>query len=66
MKKDNDIQFIEVNKHQKHEVMMQTQELEKNNVRTEKENMNLTTNLIKNNITEDLEFHYNNLFKNKI
>ena len=68
LKKDNDINFIEINIHQDHDLndgeLYET--VDHKNARSEKENLKLAISLIKNNITEDLEFHYNNFYKNKI
>ena len=68
IKKDEDINYNEYNSHLNHEISnekkIENQKGEE--IRTEKEIKELAINLIKNNINENLEFHYQNLHLNKI
>lgn len=66
--KDNVIEFKEFNKHNNHKELidLNNELIDPSKARTEKENINLAIYLIKNNIKEDLDFHFTNFYKNKI
>ena len=66
--KDDVIEFKEFNKHNNHKglIDLNNELIDQSKTRTEKENINLAIYLIKNNIKEDLDFHFTNFYKNKI
>lgn len=66
--KNHDIEYIEVNAHNKHNNSNEIVNLEneENIIRTEKENNSLAEKLIKTNINEPLDFHLQNFKLNKI
>ena len=66
--KDNVTEFKEFNKHNNHKglIDLNNELIDQSKTRTEKENINLAIYLIKNNIKEDLDFHFTNFYKNKI
>ena len=67
-KNESPINYTEINKHSGHDETTEKKSeiTSKRNIRTEKEINELITHLIKENITENLEFHINNLHINKI
>jgi hypothetical protein len=59
----DDIKYFEINTHTKHEEL-EINKVSNNEVKSQYEILEFATKLIKNNLSEDLEFH--NLYKNKI
>ena len=68
LNKETNITYYEYNSHNDHEAPneIKLENQENTDFRTEKETKELATNLIKNNLNENLEFHYQNFQKNKI
>ena len=68
LNKETNISYYEFNSHNDHEAPneIKLENQENTDFRTEKETKELATSLIKNNINENLEFHYQNFQKNKI
>ena len=68
LKNETPINFNEINKHTGHDETTEkiAETTSKKNVRTEKETNELAINLIKGNITEELDFHIKNFRSNKI
>ncbi len=66
--KKNNLEFIEVNTHNKHNNSNEIVNLENTDkiARTEKENFSLAEKLIKTNLNEPLDFHIQNFRLNKI